>query len=162
MQIQTSRFGVLEVPEKELYSFPGGLPGVPGKQFALVPSREDPERIAWLQSIEAPEIALLLVDPRLLVGEFHANPKAEEIRELEPKDGPSSLECRVFVRSAETEGELVANLFAPVFLNRQRRLGMQVPLVGSEWELRERWPLQKRETKALDDDPADVASRERL
>lgn len=147
MRVESTRFGSIEPREDQIYTFPEGLPGLTGKHFILI---EKTARVFWLQSAEDPAVALLLVDPKLLVPDLAIPSKLEELRPIEPGDG-SGLVHRVSVKSGEAPGELTLNLFAPIVLNPSKRLGMQVPLVGSSYGTRQVWPLRPADVKVDED-----------
>ena len=58
MKLETSRFGVLELPPERLYHFPEGIPGLPGKSWALY-APPGASGYAWLLSF----IGLFLLVP---------------------------------------------------------------------------------------------------
>src|SRR5688572_27922137 len=135
MRIESTRFGAIEPREDQIYTFPEGLPGLIGKHYVLI----EKGAAYWLQSCEEAAVALLVVDPKILVPDLAIPSKLEELRPIEPGDG-SGLVYRVTVKSGEAPGELTLNLFAPIVLNPSKRLGMQVPLVGSSYGTRQVWP----------------------
>ena len=140
MRVETTRFGQVEIPEDSLITFPEGLPGFDGKLYVLIHSEENPT-IHWLQSASDPDVALVLMDPLTLDPDYTISPRPQELRPIQPGDDPSqTILCRVIVRSGEREGELMANLFAPVLFNVAKRLALQLPLVGSKYGVREVWP----------------------
>jgi flagellar assembly factor FliW len=146
-KVASSRFGTLEVRDEQLYAFPEGLPGVHGRRFALlsVPPESDGfwprlPPVLWAQSLDEPSAALLLVDPTKLVDGFTSEPRREELTLLELDE--AAPVCRVAAWTGP-EGELLLNLFAPIFFNPARRLGLQVAVVGSSWGTREVWPVQR-------------------
>jgi flagellar assembly factor FliW len=139
-RIETTRFGSIDVHPDRLYTFPEGVPGLTGKQWALI---DDPgSKLGhWLQSVEAPAEALIVVDPRLVALSYDPAPKPAELRPiLDEGESVSKLVARVIVRAGEGPNELLFNLFAPIYFNVERHTAMQIPLVGSGQELREAWP----------------------
>jgi flagellar assembly factor FliW len=140
VKVTTARFGDLDVPEDALITFPEGIPGFSGRRFVLFRRDETPV-VEWLQSVEEPDVALMTVDPTELVAGYPPAFRLADLRAIEPEgleDG--ELGCRVVIRVATETGKLYLNLFAPLFFNPRRRLGMQLPLVGSRFGIREPWP----------------------
>lgn len=138
MPIETTRFGALELSEESVFTFPEGLPGIEGKRFALL---ERGPRLAWLQSLSEPAVALLLVDPGPLRPDFAFSPRPEEAAIVDPASATGGLIVRVIAWGDRQDARrLLLNLFAPILLNPVRRLGMQLPLVGSSFTTREVWP----------------------
>jgi flagellar assembly factor FliW len=157
MKVETSRFGIVEIPDDRVITFPEGLPGFEGNLYVLVHNEENPT-VHWLQSATDPAVALLLMDPLALEPTYAINPRPQELKPIDPGDDPSqTITCRVIVRAGDKEGELYVNLFAPVLFNAEKRIAMQLPLVGSRYGVREIWPRvsgapRERTELALDAD----------
>ncbi|MCB9655361.1 MAG: flagellar assembly protein FliW [Deltaproteobacteria bacterium] len=143
VKIATTRFGELEVPEEEIVEFPEGLPGFQGRRYVQIKTTGN-ELVTWIQSIEEPHVALLTVDPTELVKDYRNALKLVEAQPLK-LEAADQLDVRAIVRDAPEEGAYLLNLFAPILLNSSKRLGMQLPLVGSGYSLRQPWPPQQRE-----------------
>lgn len=142
MRIMTPRFGELDIPEETIVTFPDGLPGFRSRRWVLF-VREETPMIEWLQSIDEPDIALMTMDPvRDLLIDYAPSPKRGELGPIGLKD-VSEAAVRVIIRNADLPGRLSVNLFAPLFYNVDRRLGMQLPLVGSGYEVNELWPPEE-------------------
>jgi flagellar assembly factor FliW len=144
MKIESTRFGAIEVSEDRLFTFPEGFPAFQSRRWALVDVPKMPI-VWWLQAVEEPGIALLITDPSQIKVNFTAGPKPSELRAIQPNGPSDRIACRVVVRSGELPGEIFINLFAPIYLNLDRRLGMQVPLVGSGHSVKEAWPPRPAE-----------------
>lgn len=64
--VNTSRFGSLVVSPEAVVSFPDGLLGFAGaRRFVAVPHGPAGSPFVWLQSLERPDLAFLLVPPAL-------------------------------------------------------------------------------------------------
>ena len=63
MNIQTTRFGEIEITKDKVIYFPNGLIGFEDckQYFALY--RDEKSCVWWLQSVERPEVAFILTDP---------------------------------------------------------------------------------------------------
>jgi flagellar assembly factor FliW len=136
--IEVIRFGqqeLLEVEASTELTFPQGIVGMSElRRFALV---ED-ERIApcsWLQSLEEPGLAFIVVNPDLLVPDYNPEIGREEARQLQlARAAEADVWAIVTVRPDPTETTL--NLLAPVIINRQARLGRQVILDDDRYSIR--------------------------
>ena len=139
MKIMTPRFGELLIPAETIVVFPEGLPGFQSKRWVIF-IRDETPMIEWLQSIDEPDIALMTMDPiRDLLIDYRPEPKAGELAPIE-LEGIEQADLRVIIRNAEMPGRLSVNLFAPLMYNVDKRLGMQLPLVGSGFGVSELWP----------------------
>ncbi len=150
MKVETSRFGSVDIPDDRVITFPEGLPGFDdNKLYVLIHSEENPT-VHWLQSASDPDVALLLMDPLTLDPTYEVKPRPDELRPIDPgEDWAASVLCRVIVRNGDQDGELFANFFAPVSFSVEKRVAMQLPLVGSKYSVREVWP--KRDAGRSDD-----------
>ena len=82
MVVQTGRFGRLEVAESDLITISGGILGFPEyTKFCLVDPGDD-VLIIWLQSLENPEIAIPLLEPKIFKTDYTVRLSAAELREL--------------------------------------------------------------------------------
>ena len=75
MKIKTRKFGEIEIDEKKILSMPKGLPGFPGfERFVLI---EDPESapFCWFQSLEEPNLALVIINPFLFKPDYEIDLK---------------------------------------------------------------------------------------
>src|SRR5688572_10089952 len=123
MQIQTTRFGFLEVEPDAVLSFPAGILGLEDcRQWVLLADAHN-EALAWLQSVTRPDIALAVVSPRRYVPGYQVRVSCAELASLELKD---LRQAEVLVIVSRNEYELTLNLKAPLVINLAQRLGRQV------------------------------------
>ena len=136
MQIETTRFGVVEVPEEVLIHFKNGLIGFSREsKFALIP-HGDSTLIAWLQSAATPGLAFPVVSAHALVADYPDVPLAP----VAEKAGVSGAEddfALLAVLSAPRGQPATVNLMAPLLINSVTRSGAQVFLEGSRFTTRE-------------------------
>jgi flagellar assembly factor FliW len=137
VNILTTRFGLIEACETDVYFVPEGLLGFRSfTQYVLVP---DPEvaGLTWLQSVTAPELAFGLVAPPLAVSDYQIELRQGDRAALELDDERSAL---VYVILNRAEGGLTVNLQGPLVFNPIRRLGRQLVLTSSRYPVR--YPLE--------------------
>jgi flagellar assembly factor FliW len=123
MEVQTTRFGRVEFAAEDVFRFPEGLPGLAGCRDWVILSEGDGPSVAWLQSIQRPEIGLAVVCPRRFVPGYRLRVAR---RELEPLKLDSPKAALLLAIVTKTERALALNLRAPVVINLDRRLGRQV------------------------------------
>ena len=63
MQIQSSRFGSIDVPEESIVHFPRGLFGLEKVRYYCLLQHDDQGRFQWLHALDDPGIAMLVVNP---------------------------------------------------------------------------------------------------
>jgi len=133
MNVQTTRFGAVEVDDDRIISFPAGLLGFSShKRFALL--QPDEEGVFfWLQATDAPELAFVVTDPSLWVKDYEATIRREQMEEL---DLERLDEAQIFVIVNKYDRSLTANLQGPLVVNVQNRQAMQLVLADKRWTTR--------------------------
>jgi flagellar assembly factor FliW len=116
--IESSRFGTLEVAPEEVIEFPNGLIGLEGSRYALL-ERNPGSGFLWLHSLEDPDLALPVVDPRPFLPSFELD-LSEEERERIGAGEDGGAQVYVTVRAAPDPAEVVVNLRAPLLIREGR------------------------------------------
>lgn len=140
MNIESQRFGTLDINDDELLSFPSGVIGFPTEQrFALVPHHGS-GYIAWLQSVTTPGLAFPIVSAHAFGEQYPDVPVSGAAREA-GVDG-SDDELAVMVVLCALAGQpATVNLLAPIVVNAATRKGAQVILEGTRFSTRELFVL---------------------
>lgn len=123
MVVATTRFGTLEVRSDDRLELPSGLLGFESCCRWTLLADADNDSLAWLQSLDRPELAFAVVSPRRFVPDYQLRVPARELAGLElarPEDG------YVLAIVGRDEFGLTLNLRAPLVLNLTRRAGRQV------------------------------------
>jgi flagellar assembly factor FliW len=136
MQIVTTRFGLVEVPEEALIHFKTGIIGFPREsKFALIP-HGDSRLIAWLQSATTPALAFPVVSAHGLVLDYPDVPLVP-VAEKSGLSGEEEDFAVLAVLTAPRSQPATVNLLAPLLINSVTRSGAQVFLEGSRFSTRE-------------------------
>ncbi len=120
--IESSRFGALPVEADAVIEFPQGLIGLDSSRYTLL-DRNPGSGFRWLHSLDDPNLALPVVDPREFFRPFTFAP-AEEDRELIGAEDLAAVQLYVTVRAAPDPSDIVVNLRAPIVV--WERKGHQV------------------------------------
>ncbi len=133
MNVETTRFGVVNVDEDRIITFSAGLLGFSSfKKYALLQPHDDAV-FFWLQSVEAPELAFVITDPGLWVKDYMVTIRREQMEEL----GLARLEDgHVFVIVNKYDQTLTANAQGPLVINVHNCSGMQLVLADKRWTTR--------------------------
>lgn len=133
MNVNTTRFGTVDIDESRIISFPTGLLGFSSFQrFALL-QPDDEGIFFWLQSIDAPDLAFVVTDPSLWVEDYEATIRREQMQELALD---TIEEAQVFVIVNKYERMLTANLQGPLVINLHNHKAMQLVLAEKRWTTR--------------------------
>lgn len=137
MNIVTTRFGLIQVAESELFRLPEGLIGFRGQTlFVLLPDAEVPG-LTWLQSATMSDLAFGLVAPQLALPDYRVELRPGDLTALELSDERSATILLILNRAES--GGLTVNLQGPLAFNLVRRIGRQLVLTSSRYAVR--YPL---------------------
>ena len=121
---ETSRFGPLEVSEDRVILFPEGLPGFPQlNHYVLIDYKDTP--LKWLQSVEDPQVAFIVADPKTVSGEGTIIFGEDVVRFLQVE---KEEDLAVLIILRVEDDKVVANLNGPLAINSSKMLGVQVIL----------------------------------
>jgi len=136
VNIVTTRFGLIQVQESDLFRIPDGLVGF--RAFTQYVLLTDPVTagLLWLQSATAAELAFGLIAPPLAIGDYRVELRPGDRAALELDEERSALTYVILNRG---EGGLTVNLQGPLVFNTARRLGRQLVLTSSRYAVR--YPL---------------------
>jgi flagellar assembly factor FliW len=123
MEVQTPRFGSIEIPPGDVIRFTEGLPGFAECHDWVLLADDQNSALAWLQSVEQPEVAFAVVSPRRYVPGYRLRVAR---RELEPLELADLQAARVLTIVGKGKRCVTLNLKAPLVINLDRRLGRQV------------------------------------
>ena len=134
MKIATFRFGELEIPEQNIIEFPKGIIGFEQFRKYVLLEREDSDPFCWLQSLEDPNLAFVVINPTI----FFRNYKIEiHYKELEDIQVASLDRIEIFaiVTIPEDISKMSANLLGPLVVNLDNNLGKQIVLTNSHYTI---------------------------
>ena len=135
MITKTGRFGQLTVSEEEIIEIPGGVLGFPEyKKFCLIDPADD-TLILWLQSLENPDIAFAVLEPKVFRAEYSVRLSAAELRELKLENINQSAVFSILTIPTDVT-QMTANLKAPIVINLGSRIAKQVVLQENEYSIK--------------------------
>ncbi|MDR0629194.1 MAG: flagellar assembly protein FliW [Treponema sp.] len=134
MKVATKAYGLIEVDACQEITFSRGLLGfAPYKQYVLLDAERQP--FYWLQSVDAENIAFIVINPFLFRPDYEVNIDNEELLEIGLSDPSKALILSILTIPLE-EGLMTANLQGPLVINRETRLGMQAVLSDPRWKIK--------------------------
>jgi flagellar assembly factor FliW len=124
--IVSTRFGPLEYDEQKVVEFSDGILGFEQlRKYVLLDIKGAQFPFRWLQSVEDPALAFLLLDPTYVHPGYCPPVFAKDLAQLGLKEiGSAILACIVTVPSDPTLA--TANFQAPLVINVEKRIGKQV------------------------------------
>ncbi len=121
MQVNTTRFGSVEVKEEQFINFPWGIPGFEElKQYVLLEYKNGP--FQWLQSVEEPSVAFVVCPPDFIGIEYRVPASKTGVVSLERKEDLLILNIVSFNRET---GSMRFHVRSPLLFNAATRVGYQ-------------------------------------
>ncbi|HEX4338170.1 MAG TPA: flagellar assembly protein FliW [Polyangiaceae bacterium] len=137
MRVESRKFNaVIEMEDDKVIQFPFGLIGfAEEKEFVLL-EREQSPRIAWLQSVHNPDLALPVVSGHELGEDYPDVPLAEAV--YADRIGPMSDETALMLVLTCQHGLApTINMMSPIVVDAKTRTGAQLILQGTRFASRE-------------------------
>jgi flagellar assembly factor FliW len=150
MLVESTRFGAQDVEEAKIIRMPRGMLGfAEQKRFVLLtPSKPGP--FLWLQAVDDPNLAFVVVDAKECIPDYSFSLNAEEFSSLELVDEKSEAIFLLVVTMAPNPYDITVNLQGPIVLNPQRMLARQIVLDKGSYTSRHPFfdPAAKKEASA--------------
>lgn len=134
MKIETRKFGEIDIEKEKIIHMPSGLPGFPGKHRFTLIERKETKPFCWYQSVEDPDLALILISPYIIKPDYSIDIKP--ILNLTSWNSNGKGEFAVFVvvnASSGTFNNITANLIGPIVINANKREAYQLLLHDSSY-----------------------------
>jgi flagellar assembly factor FliW len=135
MLIHTVNFGDLEIPEDKVILFKEGLPGFPQTHKFAVLELEELKPFQYLQALEGPPIALLIISPFFIDPSYEFQLSSSEMEELQGSPDQNLVVYSV-ASFPEDPSQATINLMAPIVINEKERRGKQVILHETRYSIR--------------------------
>jgi len=134
MLVTSQRFGPLEIPENKIITLVRPVLGFERlSRFCLV-ERTEFWPFIWLQSLEEPAIAFIIVNPAVFYEDYRIEINPKEIAELETTR-LEAVESYVIVTIPDDPRKMSLNLQGPILINVDNNRGKQLVLVNSEYRV---------------------------
>lgn len=128
MLVKTKHFGEVDLDEDKVITFADGIIGFEDcKRYTILYNNEEGgnNTISWLQSLDAPELALPVISPLSVMADY--NPIVED-EVLKPLGELTEENVILFLTlSVPTDiTKMSANLKAPIVINADTKKGCQI------------------------------------
>jgi flagellar assembly factor FliW len=133
--VKTGRFEQLTIDDGDVITIPAGVLGFPEyTRFCLV-DPADETLILWLQSLDNPDIAFPLLEPKIFKTDYSVRLSAAELRELKLENVNQSAVFSILTIPADVT-QMTANLKAPIVINLRENIAKQVVLQENEYSIK--------------------------
>ena len=127
IEVDTVRFGKIEVSQENILLFPKGLIGFEHlKRYVLLDSQKGPS-IQWLQAVDDPAVAFLVSDPKTFLPHFEIAVSGTTCRQgSAEKNALDSMKMLTLLHIDRQKQLLHLHVQAPLLVDPGSRKGIQV------------------------------------
>jgi flagellar assembly factor FliW len=142
-----SRFGEIEYDPSSVLNFPDGLIGFEDLHEFVVMPNEKEGPLFWIQSVEDPQVALVLTDPTNFFLDYNVAPEAGESSKIGLKEDDDYF--ALVVVTVHPDRKITLNLAAPILFAPQSNKAIQVILENSGYDIQTPLPTVEEKTEAV-------------
>ena len=135
MKVSTTRFGEIQVDEKDIILFSEGILGFENlTQFFIVDPGDD-TLIMWLQSFEDGSVAFPIIEPQVFQQDYRVNLLPPELNGLSLENVEAAKIYSVLTIPKDVT-KMSANLKAPIVINSCKNVAKQIVLQDNKLSVR--------------------------
>jgi len=134
VKFNTTRFGDIEVDDRDVFHLPEGILGFPDLNYFVILEHNPGSPFRWLQSTEQGEMAFVVLDPLMVDNDY----PMEKLRDaVSTKDRrPKDIGVAAIAVVPNAPHPITVNLLAPIVLDPEKRTGIQIILNGTGYTTR--------------------------
>jgi len=145
MELVTSRFGTLDIPEEHILTFQSGLIGFnQHTRYALL-GDERGVGYQWLQCLDDGQLAFVVVEPGLVKPDYHVEIQDDALHEIAFQEGDDVVVLSIVTIPPDQPEKATANLQGPLVINATRNRGKQI-ILNESYPIR--YPLISEKAEA--------------
>jgi flagellar assembly factor FliW len=111
-----------------MLTFPSGLLGFPEQQRYVILDHDTEAPFKWLQSVEEPGLAFVILDPATVHSDYHIDVPADALMEIRAGEEEDVTLAVILTIPSDDPGRITANLRGPLVISRKTKLGKQLVL----------------------------------
>ncbi len=136
MRVHTKPYGIINVDERQKIYFPFGILGFENlKDYVLIDALQQP--FYWLQSLDIPEIAFVLLKPEIFMPDYKLEVSKDELEEIDLSVvNNEEILVLTIVTIPEKQEKMTANLQGPIVINKKNKTGRQAISLNSKWHIK--------------------------
>ena len=137
MLIESLKLGTLEIPDDKVIHLQKPILGFERlTEFCLV-EVDDLRPFLWLQAVEEPSVAFLVVNPTIFFPNYRIEVNPQELAELRI-ERVEKVETYVILTAHANPENTSVNLQGPILINTDNNRAKQLVLVNSDYQVRQR------------------------
>ncbi|MCL6630936.1 MAG: flagellar assembly protein FliW [Armatimonadetes bacterium] len=135
MQIETTRFGTIEVSEQSILHMADGMIGFEDyKRYVILEEKPDTP-FKWLQAVDNPALAFVVINPMDFVADYEIDLDQEQTEALDLRD-PCEAGVLTTVTISKDNGLVTTNLLGPIVINSRTLQGRQIVLQSEKYGIK--------------------------
>jgi flagellar assembly factor FliW len=131
----SEKLGEISYEDSEVITFPEGLLGFPEKQRFIVVDHRTDSPFKWLQCVDDPSLAFLIINPVVVKPDYHIEIGREDLALLENADPPEIAIWTLVSLPLNQPEQSSTNLLGPLAINHKTRLGKQLVLDPGRYDV---------------------------
>jgi flagellar assembly factor FliW len=136
VNINTVRFGEIEIAEEKVLNFEDGLPGFDNCFRFTIISSEETDPFLWLQSLEEPDVALAVINPFRLFPDYAPVVNETDLAKIGNPSDEDILALTVAVIPVKYEN-MTTNLISPILINLKSNQARQIIMENSNYQVKQ-------------------------
>ena len=128
MKYTSSRLGTFEITEESVLTFPSGLLGFPESRRYVILDHDTAAPFKWLQSLDEPALAFVIIDPDLVLTTYRVEVSAEAMVEVQAHGEEDLSTAVILTIPSDDPTHITANLRGPLLMNPRSKLCKQLVL----------------------------------
>jgi flagellar assembly factor FliW len=137
-ELKHTRFGNLEYAEDDLLTFSEGLIGFGHCNKFIIVSTAHKGSFRWLQSVEEPSLAFLVVDPAEYVEGYTIELSDQEAYSLAITEETATMLFTTASIPQNRPHDMTINLAGPIVINAESRTGRQLVVDDESYAVKHR------------------------
>lgn len=137
MKFSTTRFGEIEVSDEQVLHLPDGLIGISECRRVILFEHQPGSPFRWLQSVDVPELAFVVIDPLDLVPDYPIEKLKDILANERKMNRPNEIAVAAITTVPSPPAPITTNLTAPVVFDMDTRNGAQVILHEARFKTRQ-------------------------
>lgn len=134
--IDTTRFGNVEFTCEDIVTFVEGVVGFPAQTEFVLIAHKDNSPYRWLQSIQTPDLAFLVVDPAEFIADYAPELPATIAQSLDIDEQCPRLVYTIVTIPRGRPEEMTLNLAGPILINLANNRAKQIVLEDENFPIR--------------------------
>jgi flagellar assembly factor FliW len=128
MNVASTRFGNLQIPDEALLTFPSGLLGFPEWTRYVMLDHDTDAPFKWLHCAEEASLAFVVIDPAVFNPNYQVTISPEARFEVEGSETDELSLVVILTIPSDDPLSVTANLRGPLLMNPRTRLCKQLVL----------------------------------